>query len=121
MKNVMKWPLFFTHWALAFWAVWLTGLTKASPLLALLPCFIVSLLYSLVIKIPIHLALFIIFVHTAPVWVTRRTRFEIRPTIIIGALYMAFLWSQGTNPLEVYMPFITEPPQSFSEFFNRIL
>jgi len=108
----------FGLWVFAVFVLWWIKLVKFSPLLLLaihliLSTFFVVKEYDYKIT---AVALLIILIHAKPLYLVRHHPFDVKETLIVLALYNAFLYTQGTTMIKEYSKDYSKKPTNVKEF-----
>jgi len=108
----------FSVWVFAVFVLWWVKLVKFSPLLLLaihliLSTFFVAKEYDYKIT---AVAVLIILIHAKPLYLVRHHPFDVKETLIVLALYNAFLYTQGTTMIKEYSNDYNKKPTNVKEF-----
>ena len=108
----------FSVWVLAVFILWALKIVKFSPLLLLLihlvlSTFFVAKEYDYSVSL---VAVAIVAIHAKPLYFIRHHPIAIQETLIVLALYNAFLFTQGTTMIKEYKTIYDKKPTNFKEF-----
>jgi predicted benzoate:H+ symporter BenE len=111
------WYNVFSYWglALALLSPWLPFPILAIMILNLLGTF---LFLSISHTTP-QVGLFLIALHTLPIWFLRKQPIQFKPVFVVFLMYVIVLALQGTDPVKVYKNLLDEPPQTIPEYLKR--
>jgi hypothetical protein len=62
--------------------------------------------------------MFLVLIHTVPVWFARKQPVQLIPTLAVFATYIAFLAAQGIDFTSVYGNLLREPPVTIHEYLK---
>lgn len=110
------WYNVFSYWGFILWLLspWL----PFSVLLILILNLIGTFLFLSVARTSRQVALFLVFIHTLPVWFARQQPIQLIPTVAVFATYLAFLAAQGIDFTSVYGNLLREPPVTIHEYLK---
>jgi hypothetical protein len=110
------WYNVFSYWGFILWLLspWL----PFSVLLILILNLIGTFLFLSVAKTSFSVATFLVLLHVVPVWFVRRQPIEWVPTLVIFAVYSAFLAAQELDFTSVYGSLLREPPVTITEYLK---
>jgi hypothetical protein len=77
-----------------------------------------TFLFLSVARTSLSVAMFLVFIHTLPVWFARREPIQWIPVIAVFATYIAFLAAQGLDFTRVYGNLLREPPVTIHEYLK---
>jgi hypothetical protein len=108
----------FSVWVFAVFVLWALKIFKFSPLLLLLihltlSTFFVVKEYDYTVSL---VAIAIIAIHAKPLYFIRHHPFAFKETLVILALYNAYLLTQGTTMLKEYKNVYEQKPKNFKDF-----
>jgi hypothetical protein len=111
------WYNVFSYWGLVLFLMspWLPFPVLAIMILNLFCTFI----FLSVSNTTPQVQLFLIALHTIPVWSLRKQPIQVMPVIGVILVYLIVLALQGTDPVKVYKKLLDEPPQTISEYLKR--
>lgn len=110
------WYNIFSYWG--FIAFLLSSQLPFPVLSILIANLIGTLLFVCVSRTPVILNLFLILIHLFPVWVLRKQKVDVRPLVVLFAMYTFHLAIQNKNPVGVYKELLDNPPQSISSYLK---
>lgn len=110
------WYNVFSYWGFILWLLspWL----PFSVLLILILNLIGTFLFLSMSKTSLSVAMFLVFIHSLPVWFSRREPIKWMPTVTVFVMYLIFLAVQGLNFEKVYGSLLREPPVTIREYIK---
>ena len=115
MMNILN---SFSVWVFAVFVLWGLKIFKFSPLLLLVIHLILSTFFVVKeydYKVSL-VAIAIIAIHVKPIYFISHHPFAFQETLVIFALYNAFLFARGTNMIKEYKSVYNKKPDNLKEF-----
>jgi hypothetical protein len=110
------WYNIFSYWG---FVVFLLSPWVSFPVLSILIANLIgTLLFVCVSRTPPILDLFLILIHLIPVWILRKQKVDVRPLVVLFAVYTFHLAIQNKNPVGVYKELLNSPPQSVTGYLK---
>jgi len=110
------WYNVFSYWGFILWL--LSPLLPFSVLVILILNLIGTFVFLSASRTSFSVAMFLILIHTVPVWFSRREPMQWVPAFAVFATYLAFLAIQGLSFMSVYESLLTEPPATIREYLE---
>lgn len=115
----MEWYNIFSYWGFGAWFAWLMG-APIQPLSIIL----INIIFSIFFVLTKYngfppVALFILFIHTLPLYSLRSSKFDLSSFVYIYMVYMVWLYAQGLTPMKVYESILDEPPVTIRDYLQR--
>jgi len=109
----------YSYWVFGMTLLWVFGLVTWSPLLSAVLAFIGSS-FPVIFKNQFTEAnIFIVVTHIIPVWILRRTTFDVVPNVLVFALYNLVLLASGTNYIKVYKYIFDNVPTTIRGYIEQ--
>ena len=106
----------YSYWVFVMTVLWVTGRLPFSPLISAVLAFIGSALIPISYKSLTEANIFIVIIHLIPIWILRKTKFDIKPNLIVFLIYNIFLLLTGTNYAEIYSNIFKYQPQTIKQY-----
>ena len=103
----------------AMTVLWVTGHLPFSPLISAVLSFIGSALIPISSKSFTEANIFIVITHLIPIWILRKTTFDIKPNLIVFLIYNIVLLLSGTNYYEIYSYIFTHQPLTIKQYLGQ--
>jgi hypothetical protein len=106
----------YSYWVFVMTVLWVTGRLPFSPLISAVLAFIGSALIPISYKSLTEANIFIVITHLIPIWILRKTKFDIKPNLIVFLIYNIFLLLTGTNYHQIYSDIFKYQPQTIKQY-----